>query len=638
MPSSHLSYWEQFTDEVLRLAAIALGGDTTDGAETVRRLPSFKAPPNSPASNKALSQAITDFGRKVENDLIGTWGRLLSADVETMSRITPLLALLGAAETSTARRRAITSVGGDQDGSWTLGAIQFVLPHAVRELAPSARLSRAGFVVIEDTGPWARRSIWLAPNLAWQLHDVQDRCDPELPHSLERFTPEHPQKSDKRFVLVAGHDPLSRKQRAADLLGGPDALVISLATESIPKDGAISALSVAEPSSAQWAALLREATLCGSSIVIDLQGPLPVSVRTLIQDVDHIRWGISSTHHLSIAEIPNLPWVEDTVQQTRGETKTTEQANKPSPSSIHRLTRTQQKQVEKALPNLGGDAESATRRLISGEIDRLATRITPRRGWADLVLQERELKAVRQIADRYRHRGKVLDQWGFGAGNATGLIALFSGPPGTGKTLSAEVVCCDLGMDLFRVNVASMVSKYIGETEKNLERLFNAAETGTVALVFDEADSLFGRRGEIAKSADRYANLEVSYLLQRIEAFDGLVFLTSNLQGNIDPAFTRRIHVSVAFENPEREERSKLWQLSIPDGAPVHNIDLDFLAGLELTGAEINNVATGAAFRAATENSSISMEHLMNALEQETTKQGRLVDPRNFGPYAHLIT
>lgn len=230
----------------------------------------------------------------------------------------------------------------------------------------------------------------------------------------------------------------------------------------------------------------------------------------------------------------------------------------------------------------------------------------------------------------------VLDEWGFGAVPSGGVIALFSGPPGTGKTLSAEVIANELGLDLFRVNIATMVSKYIGETEKNLERLFDAADTGNVVLLFDEADSMFGKRGSVSQSNDRYANLEVSYLLQRIETFDGLVVMTTNLEGNIDQAFTRRIHISVKFELPNQSERLVLWQKSIPEGAPQADLDLPFLSGFDLSGADIRNIAVASAFSAAAAGVPISMTDLVVALVQEFRKSGRLLDQRTFGDYWRL--
>lgn len=637
MTDSHFTYWEIFADEVLRLAAISLGHTAEDGTESIRRLPSFKGSSGSRTVDRELSKAISAFGKAIGDDVIGRWGRLISGDAETMSRTAPLLALLGAAETSISRRHVITSIGGSNDGSWTFGALQLALPHAVQELTPHAPLSKAGFIDVSDNGPWSRRAVWLAPVLTWQLRTSAAARDPDIPETLERLNPRDPAVSNERLVLVAGPDPLSRKQRAADLLGGAEALVVPVGEPSSRGDPDAVKQTTSEPNKAQWTAIIREATLTNSAIIVDLTGPLSPTLRALVQVSDNVRWGISSLHHLSISEIPDRPWLEDTLAPTDDASGFPDAVEMGQRTSFHRLTHTQRHQIHQVIPHLGGDVSSATRRLISGEIDQLAVRINPQKSWDDLVLPQNEFNAVRHIADRYRQRVTVLDQWGFGSKNTAGIIALLSGPPGTGKTLSAEVVCRDLEIDLFRVNIASMVSKYIGETEKNLERLFNAAETGTIALLFDEADSLFGRRGEVAKSTDRYANLEVSYLLQRIEAFGGLVFLTSNLQGNIDPAFMRRIQLAITFERPERPERTRLWRLAIPSGAPTEGIDIEFLAGLELTGAEIMNVATGAAFHAATDQSAISMRYVIRALQEETTKQGRLLDRRHLDAYAHFI-
>src|SRR5204862_1796667 len=177
-----------------------------------------------------------------------------------------------------------------------------------------------------------------------------------------------------------------------------------------------------------------------------------------------------------------------------------------------------------------------------------------------------------------RGRDIVYDRWGFPPLPSTGVVALFSGPSGTGKTLAAEVIAGDLGLDLYKVDLSSVVSKYIGETEKNLERIFSAAASGDLVLFFDEADALFGKRSEVSDAHDRYANIEVAYLLQRLEAYPGIVVMATNLQGNIDQAFVRRISVSVDFEPTEEPQSRLIWDGAFPPGAPVAGLDLDFLA------------------------------------------------------------
>jgi SpoVK/Ycf46/Vps4 family AAA+-type ATPase len=213
------------------------------------------------------------------------------------------------------------------------------------------------------------------------------------------------------------------------------------------------------------------------------------------------------------------------------------------------------------------------------------------------------------------------------------VVALFVGPSGTGKTMAAEIVAGDLGLDLYKLDLSSVVSKYIGETEKNLEGIFDAAGAGNLVLFFDEADALFGKRSEVRDARDRYANIEVSYLLQRLESYDGLVVMATNFEKNIDEAFLRRIHVRVEFATPGPEERAAIWELNLPRGAPRgDDVDLTWLAErFELTGAAIRNAAVAAAFAAAAEASPITMTALVRGVAKEYVKLGRLVKPEDFG-------
>jgi SpoVK/Ycf46/Vps4 family AAA+-type ATPase len=233
----------------------------------------------------------------------------------------------------------------------------------------------------------------------------------------------------------------------------------------------------------------------------------------------------------------------------------------------------------------------------------------------------------------------VYDRWGFNSAGGTGLVALFAGGSGTGKTLSAEVIGTTLGLDVYKVDLSSLVSKYIGETEKNLERIFDAASAGNVILFFDEADALFGKRSEVSDSHDRYANIEVAYLLQRIEAYDGIVVLATNLRANLDDAFLRRIHVSVDFRDPDEAQRLQIWQKSFPKDAPIEDLDLPWLAkSFRITGGNIRNAATTAAFLAAEADRAIAMEDVVRGIDREFEKLGRLRTEADFGPYFQAIS
>lgn len=272
------------------------------------------------------------------------------------------------------------------------------------------------------------------------------------------------------------------------------------------------------------------------------------------------------------------------------------------------------------------------RASVGTRIDDLAQRIAPTATWSDLVLPDSQRATLAQIAAHVRQRLKVYEEWGFATKCARGLgiSALFSGESGTGKTMAAEVLANELHLDLYRIDLASTVSKYIGETEKNLRRVFDAAEHSGSILLFDEADALFGRRSEVKDSHDRYANIEVSYLLQRIEAYRGLVILTTNAKASIDPAFERRLTFTVVFSFPDVGQREQIWRGIFPGCLPLASIDYPALARLNIPGGAIRNVALGAAFLAAEAGSSVDMKHLMQAARADAAKRER--------PFTHAET
>jgi hypothetical protein len=256
----------------------------------------------------------------------------------------------------------------------------------------------------------------------------------------------------------------------------------------------------------------------------------------------------------------------------------------------------------------------------------LADRIEPLADWDDLVLPESQLELLHEIAAHVRLRGRVFENWGFGArsSRATGTCALFAGPSGTGKTLAAEVLAKDLHLDLYRVDLSRTVSKYIGETEKNLARIFDAGERAGAILLFDEADALFGKRSDVRDSHDRYANIEVSYLLQRMEAFRGaLAILTTNMKTSLDQSFWRRLRFVIQFPFPDLEQRVALWRRVFPRDVPRGGLDVEKLARLSITGANIRNIAVNAAFRAADAGAPVGMDHVLWAARQEYAKLDR---------------
>ncbi|HSH61324.1 MAG TPA: ATP-binding protein, partial [Acidimicrobiales bacterium] len=242
---------------------------------------------------------------------------------------------------------------------------------------------------------------------------------------------------------------------------------------------------------------------------------------------------------------------------------------------------------------------------------------------------------------RARHRSRVYDDWGLrrGGGRGEGIAALFGGESGTGKTMAAEAVAGALGLDLYTVNLATVVDKYIGETEKNLERIFTEAEGVNGVLFFDEADALFGKRSDVSDAKDRYANVEVAYLLQRMEQFDGIAILATNLRGNVDDAFTRRLAVMVDFPVPDEVQRRRLWERSLgPKISRDPDLNLDFLArSFQLCGGSIRNVVVTAAFLSADAGTPVGMSELTRAVEREYRKMGRLCTASEFGPYLRFV-
>lgn len=263
----------------------------------------------------------------------------------------------------------------------------------------------------------------------------------------------------------------------------------------------------------------------------------------------------------------------------------------------------------------------------------LAEAIETRAHWEDLVLPEDQFQTLREISAQVRQRLQVYESWGFGARTVRGLgiSALFAGPSGTGKTLAAEVIAGHLQLDLYRIDLSQVVSKYIGETEKNLRAVFDSAEQSGAVLLFDEADALFGKRSEVRDSHDRYANIEVSYLLQRMESYRGLAILTTNLRGALDGAFLRRIRFIVSFPFPDVDLRRRIWTQIFPTETPTSNLDFQKLARLNVTGGNIRNIALNAAFLAADAGEPVSMSHLLRTARSECLKIEKQTSAAEFG-------
>jgi hypothetical protein len=278
---------------------------------------------------------------------------------------------------------------------------------------------------------------------------------------------------------------------------------------------------------------------------------------------------------------------------------------------------------------------SQARAYSSPRLHATARKVTPRYGWNDLVLPEAQLEILRELVANVQLRTTVLNKWGLGKKlvSSSGVSVLFAGPPGTGKTMAAELIAGELGLDLYKIDLSAVVSKYIGETEKNLESIFSEAATANVVLLFDEADALFGKRSEVKDAHDRYANLETSYLLQRMESYEGVAILATNFRANLDEAFARRLQFAVDFPFPQLEERRRIWTTLFPDDLPrAQNLDFDLLARrYALAGGNIRNIIVSAAYLAASNGNLVTMEHLLHGVRRELQKMGRTVSSADDG-------
>jgi len=539
-------------------------------------------------------------------------------------------------------------------------------------LTPAAPLRRWRLIEVTGTHPLTQSPLRIDERILHYLAGVQ-HLDERLSGLVEpviastgELVPSHqaiaeelaetwsqPMTSESRpFVQLHGEDAAGKRAIAAHVCG---ALGCSL---SILQAGAIP-LAPAELD-ALLRLLVREAALTGGALLLDcdrtdssdapraaaaawlverLNLPLVITARHRVPNLH--RPGISLEVHkptpaeqrhlwrqLLSAELPragvdlDAPASQFSLSMSAIRAAYSEAIGR-SQLVLRRSQPTDQHRPAAAVtPSLGTLLWDACRTQARPRLDDLAQRIDSAVSWSDLVLPDAQLEILHEIALHVRGRTKVYESWGFSSRGARGLgiSALFSGPSGTGKTMAAEVLAHELQLDLYRIDLSQVVSKYIGETEKNLGRVFDAAEEGGAVLLFDEADALFGRRTEVKDSHDRYANIEVSYLLQRMEAYRGLAILTTNMKSALDTAFMRRIRFVVQFPFPDAAQRAQIWSGAFPAQTPTENLDPTGLARLAVAGGNIRNIALNAAFLAADAGEPVRMAHLLRAARSEYAK------------------
>ncbi|MEW2080976.1 ATP-binding protein [Streptomyces sp. NPDC005283] len=542
------------------------------------------------------------------------------------------------------RRRATTGLALDLCGVPVHSA-----PARAR-FHPSAPLSDLGLLAVEETErPFLSRSLRIPDRIVAHLLG-DDTPDAALDGTVRRLP-----GSGSGAGAAHGSDPLIPKL-AERLAAGPltaylrenrDGDALACVTAALHKSGT-EALHLTPGEQPPYPELLREARLTGRALVVTSLPEKPEAlVRALAVDDVTVLLAGSRPYDPQWCDGVHTPLVLDAPRQRSGDldawtsalgTSLVEPGFDLAPVvAAYRLGGTGIGRAARAALDLAafdGAALSAAhlrlaaRQQSTSGLERHARRIRPDVGWRDLVLPDQPLAQLHELVLRCRHRDQVLGDWRLsaGGGRGRGVLALFAGDSGTGKTLSAEVVAAELGLDLYVVQLPSIVDKYVGETEKNLERIFTEADRTDAVLLFDEADAVFGKRSEVNSSNDRHANLESAYLLQRLESFDGIALLTTNLRANIDDAFTRRLDLVVDFPFPDAAQRLALWRHSLAHVPCVDGIDPEPCArDFELAGGSIRSAVVTAAYGAAARGGPVSTADLVAGAQREYRKAGRLV-------------
>ena len=608
------------------------------------------APPDELAGLRITDDEITHLlaelagpdGRAGMDDLVGRFEPLVVAArqrfaaslaeavpfsaVVANAALTPaeaeVLALLCAVEADPRRQRLVAYVQDDVTRTRVclqgLVALLRDVPHPAALVGPGSGPRRGALVDIDEEGPWGGHTLHVAPGLMWALGGDQSP-EPALPVGTSVLTVADDRGAD--FVVVTGEDRVRRRQVAGAATAGTTFLVCSHADDA-----------------AAWTALVREATLTGCGLVVELQDDLPEPARRWIEKAVHLPVAITSTVELPLDSMPSRRWIEVHAEATEPTDEEWKAALGDEPRT-HRLTADQLRLVERAYDARFGDLDAAVRRLASGPIDRLARRIRPTRTWADLVLAAPQMAVLHELVARYRHAGIVYDEWGFSDLPSRGQVTLFSGPSGTGKTLAAEIIAGELGLDVFKLDLSAVVSKYIGETEKNLDQVFDAASAGNLVLFFDEADALFGKRSEVK---DAQGPLRQHRGLLPAPAARGLR-RDGGARHQLREEHRRRVRAS--HPRPRRVPPPRRPASAAPSGstpspprAPRSDLDLDFVATrFDMSGGSIRNAVLHAAFISAAEGTPISTETAVRGVAREYQKLGRLLKAADFGPYMEVV-
>ncbi|GAA4708003.1 ATP-binding protein [Nocardioides conyzicola] len=571
-----------------------------------------------------LDEARKDLLAELDQDT--TFGRI--AGYAGLGELdATVLALCAAAELDEEVGQLVGAAGREPERrALTVGALRAMLGDgAAAAVADDAPLRRAALVRLSGTGPLGGTTVQLARRVAWALlGDLS--FDPELPTDLEVALGPDDESDGAHRLLTSGSDRVRRIQAATRATAGTAFLVV---TPPYDERG--------------WETLVAQATVVGAGLILDLPArsedrpePLGPVTRRWLDRATHLPVAVCASDPVSLDSLSHQRWSEVTADGPDVNAEEWGAVFGDAPLPSRRPSAGQLRSLEVVAEDLP-DPVRALRRLASGSLLQHARRVEPRASWSDLILPAAQERQLRTLVDRYRLRDRVHDEWHLPLYPSPGVVALFSGASGTGKTTSAEVIAGELGVDLFRVDLSALVSKYIGETEKNLEEIFSAAHAGNYLLLFDEADSLFGSRSAVTDARDRYANMEVSYLLQRLETYDGFVVLTSNFQGNIDDAFLRRIHTTVQFPIPNAADRARIWDRCLAD-APRGDLDLEHVAGtFELSGGSIRNAALTAAFLAAGRDRRIGMVEVLAAVVEEFTKLRQRVSAGQLGRWGDEV-